>query len=217
MHVAALIFDFNGTLSDDEPVLSRLFRELFGRLGRPLSEGEYYRRLAGLSDREIVARWLGEAHPALDEVLAEKASRYRDLVGDGSTVSTEMRRTVLHAAGRVPVGIVSGAARGEIDAVLRAAGLTGSIGAVVSQEDVAIGKPDPSGYRLGIERLGVRAAEVVAFEDSAPGVGAAKAAGLRCIALRGTMEPRRLRQADEVVERIDVALVERLLSRGKHD
>jgi beta-phosphoglucomutase-like phosphatase (HAD superfamily) len=41
MGVAAITFDFNGTLSNDEPILCEIFRALFGGRGRPLSEQEH--------------------------------------------------------------------------------------------------------------------------------------------------------------------------------
>ena len=46
----AVVFDFNGTLSDDEPVLCEIFMHLFAEHGRPMSAQEYFDRLAGLSD-----------------------------------------------------------------------------------------------------------------------------------------------------------------------
>ena len=69
----ALLFDFNGTLSLDEPLLCALFCELFTEAGRPLSEQEYYDHLAGLSDPEIVRTWLGRDDP---ELLGEFLRRY---------------------------------------------------------------------------------------------------------------------------------------------
>ena len=67
----ALIFDFNGTLSHDEPLLCELFCGLFAEAGRPLAEHEYYDRLAGRSDPEIVRTWLGRDDPELLEALEE--------------------------------------------------------------------------------------------------------------------------------------------------
>ena len=49
----AIVFDFNGTLSDDEPVLCGIFMNLFAEHGCPLSAQEYFDELAGLSDPEI--------------------------------------------------------------------------------------------------------------------------------------------------------------------
>jgi beta-phosphoglucomutase len=208
----AVVFDFNGTLSKDEPILCKIFMELFAEHGRPLSAQEYFDELAGLSDPEIVRTWLGRDHPDLDEVIEQRVRRYRAAVADGSTVTQEVRAAVRYAAARVPVGIVSGAARAEIEPVVEAAGLEEAIVAIVPAEDVARGKPDPDGYLQAAELLEVPAEDVVVFEDTEAGVASAKAAGMRCVAVLGTLSPERLAHADEIVERLDVALMERLLA-----
>ena len=63
MPVRAVAFDFNGTLSDDEPILYAVYAELFAEQGRPLSERAYYDELAGHHEEEILRRWLGHADP----------------------------------------------------------------------------------------------------------------------------------------------------------
>ena len=213
MIVRALIFDFNGTLSNDEPILCAIFRELFAGQGKPLSAEEYFDELAGLSDPEIVRTWLGPAHPAVDEVIAERISRYRAAVSGGSTVSETVREAVRYAATRVPVAIVSGAARAEIEPVLAGAGLASAIQLVVSADDIREGKPDPESYLCALELLDddIRAGEVLVFEDTEAGIASAKAAGMGCIGVLGTLKPERLAAADKIVPAIDVALMRRLL------
>jgi HAD superfamily hydrolase (TIGR01509 family) len=211
--VAALLFDFNGTLSDDEGVQCAIFRELFAEQGRPLSERQYFDLLAGRSDPEIVERWLGTGHPATTEVLERRVQLFRERAGDGSTVPPHVREAVLRAAGRSRLAVVSGAVRSEIDMVLRAAGLE-VFEVIVSAEDVTRGKPDPEGYLLALRRLRLQAAEAVAIEDSPPGIAAAKAAGLSCVAVLGTAPRERLGQADEIVPRLDTGLIDRLLALG---
>jgi beta-phosphoglucomutase-like phosphatase (HAD superfamily) len=206
------VFDFNGTLSQDEPILCEIFIELFAEHGKPLSAQEYFDVLAGLSDPEIVRTWLGRDHPDVDEVIEERIRRYRAAVADGSSIPEELRAAVRFAAERVPVAIVSGAARPEIEPVIEAAGIAHHFQAIVPAEDVVWGKPAPDGYLRALELLdhGVDAADVVVFEDTEAGIASAKAAGMRCIAVLGTLAPERLAQADEVVERIDVPLLRRL-------
>ena len=63
MATRALIFDFNGTLSDDEPILCEIFVSLFAEHGRPMSAQEYFDELAGLSDPEIVRTGWGTTTP----------------------------------------------------------------------------------------------------------------------------------------------------------
>ena len=209
MAVRALLLDFNGTLSDDEPLLCAIFQELFAEAGRPISEAEYYDRLAGLCDPEVVEAWLGRPD---SEVVARKIERYRELSADGSTVLPDARQAVLDAASRVLVAVVSGSARSEIEPVLEAAGLSPSIAALVASEDVEHGKPAPDGYLRALELLEIGSHEAVAVEDSDVGIAAAKAAGLRCVAVLGTLPPERLSGADEIIDALDPDFVRRVLA-----
>jgi beta-phosphoglucomutase-like phosphatase (HAD superfamily) len=213
MAPSAVIFDFNGTLSDDEPILYRIFAELFAEHGRPLSERDYYDRLAGHSDPEIVRLWLGRDHPAVERVVAERVDRYRAAVSDGSTIGPDVRESVRYAAERVPVAIVSGAARAEIEPVVAAAGLAPLFRAIVSADDVAAGKPHPEGYLRALELLGegIRPDQVLVFEDTEAGVASAKSAGMRCVGLTRTLGAARLAQADELVSEVEPKTVRRLL------
>jgi HAD superfamily hydrolase (TIGR01509 family) len=210
--VSAVIFDFNGTLSDDEPVLCEIFMHLFAEHGRPMSAQEYFDQLAGLSDPEIVRTWLGEDHPDVQAVIAERESRYRAAVADGSTVHEHVREAVRWAAERAPLAICSGAARAEIEPVLAAAGLASCFRAMVSSDDVVHGKPDPEGYVKALELLEADPAEALVFEDTEAGIASARAAGIgKVLAMRTTLEPHRLAQADELLDRIDVDVMRRFL------
>jgi beta-phosphoglucomutase len=207
--VQAVVFDFNGTLSDDEPVLARVYEELFAELGRPLTPNEYFEHLAGHTDEEMFKRWLGESS---DVLIRERVRRYNELVSDGSTVHEAVRAAVRWAAERFPVAVVSAALRDEIEPVLRAAGILELFSVVLSQDDVTRGKPDPQPYLLAAERLGVPPGELLVFEDTDVGVASAKAAGARVVGLTRTLGAKRMAEADELVERIDVAVLERLCS-----
>jgi beta-phosphoglucomutase len=210
MPTQAVVFDFNGTLSDDEPVLCEIFMHLFAEQGKPMSAQEYFDHLAGLSDPEIVRTWLGADRP---DVVAERVRRYTAAVSDGSTVHEHVRDAVRYAAERVPLAICSGAARAEIEPVVEAAGLAACFRAIVSSNDVVHGKPDPEGYAKALGLLGVDGADTVVFEDTEAGIASARAAGVACVlAMRGTLEPQRLAQADELVDRIDIDFMQRCLS-----
>ena len=212
MPVSAVIFDFNGTLSDDEPVLCEIFIHLFAEHGRQISAQEYFDELAGLSDPEIVTTWLGEDHPDVRAVIAERETRYRAAASDGSTIHEHTREAVRFAAERVPLAICSGAARVEIEPVVEAAGLAPCFRAMVTSNDVVHGKPDPEGYVKTLALLAADPAEAVVFEDTEAGIASARAAGVgHVLAMRTTLEPHRLAQADELIDRIDVDLMHRLL------
>ena len=208
----ALVFDFNGTLSQDEPVLYAIYARLFAEHGRTLTEAEYFATLAGNTEEAIIGDWLGVEGDELRALVEERVERYRRLA-DGSTVPSQVREAVLHAAGRVPVGIVSGAYRREIAPVLAGAGLAAAVTVIVAAEDVTHGKPDPEGYLRAVRAFGdgLAPADVLAFEDTEAGVASALAAGVRCLAVRGTLPDERLAAADGIVDALDLELVRALL------
>jgi beta-phosphoglucomutase len=204
----AVAFDFNGTLSDDEPLLARVYEEQFAELGRTITEAEYYEHLAGHTDEEMYRIWFGESR---DTWIEDRVDRYIALAADGSTVLAPTREALRFAARILPVAVVSAALRREIDAVVEGAGIGDALSLVVSQDDVSRGKPDPECYLTAASALGVAPAELLVFEDTPTGVASAKAAGAYVVALTGTLGPERLRDADELVTHIDRALMERLL------
>jgi beta-phosphoglucomutase len=207
----AIMFDFNGTLSHDEPLLLRIYQRLFARHGKPLPEQQYFDRLAGLSEEAIVGGWLGVEGPLLESLVAERIEAYAVEAGDGATVTEPVRAAVRYAATRVPVAIVSGAFRAEIEPVVAAAGIADELTAIVAADDVDRGKPHPEPYLTALELLGIDPDEAVALEDTEAGIASAKAAGVRCLAVRGTLPDERLAAADRLVDRIDTDLVRSLV------
>jgi beta-phosphoglucomutase len=219
----AVIFDFNGTISDDEPILDRLFQEVFAVDGVHFGSAYYYDRLAGLSDPEIVDRALSDHdQPANPEraarLLRSKVDRYKQAVTMEPTVTTEAAAFVRAVADRVPIAIASGALREEVEHVLELADLRSLFTAVVCIDDVPRGKPEPDGYLLALDRLNasqsetISAADVLVFEDADVGVASAHAAGMRCVAIKNPAYRGELAVADSVVERLDAADVSRLLA-----
>lgn len=215
MPFRALIFDFNGTLSDDEHVMEAVTAEALARHATPPTHREYIDRLAGLSDEMMVRTWLGDRKD-VDAIVAERIDAYRRLVQDGTTIGERMREVVRAAAERAPIGIVSGAALAEIRPVIDAAGITDLFSCVVTSDDVLEGKPHAEGYLVALGLLRGSVADlqpwqVAVIEDTEAGVLAAKAAGMYCLGLLGTMTANRLSAADELVETIDLALIKHLL------
>ncbi len=184
----ALLLDFNGTISDDEPILCRIFQELFAEAGKPLSEEEYFEQLAGLSDAEIIRDVARAGRPGAARAEDRAVSR---AAATARAISEEARAAVRDGAERVRLAVVSGSSREEIEPVLEAAGIRECFEAIVSVEDVRRGKPDPEGYLRATRapRRGVRH-DAAAVEDSAAGVAAAKAAGLYCVAVTTSFDAR---------------------------
>ena len=198
----AVVFDFNGTISDDEPLLAELFVQIFGEIGVDVTEERYWGEFAGYSDPEIVERILtetGRQDPAVARgLLDRRAELYLARAGAGETVHPEVAACVREIADRVPVAVASGAVRVEVEAVLEGSGLRRLLATVVTADDVAQGKPDPEGYLIALDRLGLPGSAALSFEDTHFGVMAAVAAGMRCVGVGTTMSAERLRDAGAV-------------------
>jgi HAD superfamily hydrolase (TIGR01509 family) len=217
----AVILDFNGTLSDDEPLLGRLFREVLAEAaGIEMTPADYFERFAGLSDPEIAESALRAGGIDPSPALIERILRAKI---DGYLIAVEEEPPIVHAAtefvetvaDRVPIAIASGAFREEIELVLGLAGIRDRFDAVVCIDDVGAGKPDPEGYLVAHRRMNeangtaIAAADTLAIEDSAVGVAAAHQAGLRCAAIAG--DARAGEVADFTIPRLDGDAAERLL------
>ena len=212
--VRAVAFDFNGTLSDDEPLLCAIYRELFAEQGRPLTEAEYYAQLAGSSEEAIIGGWLGVDGEELAALVAERIRRYQELAADGRTIRAAVREAVRYASARVPVAVVSGAYPRRDRSRPRGGGHRRACSRPSSPPTTcANGKPHPESYELLVARLPgeLEPRDVLVFEDTEAGVAAATGAGCRCVAVRGTVASERLARAEELVDAIDVELLERLL------
>ncbi len=79
--------------------------------------------------------------------------------------------------------------------------------AVIGMEDTSVGKPNPEVFLNAAKKLGVEPLNCIVFEDAVAGVEAAKAAGMKCIAVTfvGHHGEDKLREAgaDRIVKRLD--------------
>ena len=178
---SGILFDYNGTLADDEAMLEVVYNEALARLElAPLADGEY-QALLGKSDPDISAALL-EARAAevtVDKLLAEVSAGYLEAYRRDPriTQATVAMLRKLHGDG-IRMGVVTGTLRALIEPALVEAGIRDYLNPIVTIEDVAAGKPDPAGFLLGAELIGLEPAEILVFEDSRNGVAAARAAGM---------------------------------------
>ncbi|MFD9904258.1 HAD family hydrolase [Streptomyces sp. NPDC059063] len=182
----SVIFDLDGTLVDSEPNYFEAGRQLLAGHGVTDFTWEDHEKYVGISTQETLALWqdlYGLSAP-LDELLAEKNRRYLDLARTSTHVYPEMAAFVelLHDAG-VPMAVASGSSRPAIEAILEGTGLDAHLKTIVSADEVAHGKPAPDVFLAAAELLGARPADCVVLEDAVPGALAARAAGMRCVAI----------------------------------
>lgn len=177
----------DGLLIDSEPLWRRAEMAVFSGLGVELTEA-MCERTTGLRIDEVVRHWHGVFGPwagaTPDAVAARVIERVIDLIRAEGEPRPGAREAVAAAreAG-LRLALASSSARPIIDAALARLGLATAFEAVHSASDEAWGKPHPAVYLSTAARLGVPPTACLALEDSLPGVIAAKAARMICIAV----------------------------------
>jgi beta-phosphoglucomutase len=193
--IRAAIFDLNGTMTDDENLQYEVYAQTFANeAGFLLERDTYFSCLAGLADSDLIREAFihsGSAIPedsTLQRIARARTARYIERIGCVSPVRAGAAELVTELRQHIPLAVVTGAPREEAEPVLRTAELLGAFTTVVTGDDVALGKPSPEGFLLALDRLrgclwDLLPSEVVVFEDSRPGVLAARSAGMRCVAV----------------------------------
>jgi HAD superfamily hydrolase (TIGR01509 family) len=191
--VTSVILDMDGLLIDTEPAWRAAEAAVFAALGVELSEADLL-ETTGQAIGEVVAMWrqrqplrqarCGEMNQLSD---AEVADQITDLVVAHVKAEGEPMAGVTEAIGmfhrhRLGLAIASSSPMKLIDAVCERLGLD-DIAVRCSAFDVARGKPAPDVYLAAARALGAVPACCLAVEDSPNGVLAAKAAGMRCVAV----------------------------------
>lgn len=182
---AALILDFDGVIMDTESAVVEAWRDESTARGVPFDEVAFLASLGVPSLRpERIAALLGaDADPA--DVTERIRARLRVTTADLPVLPGVRELVAEAAAAGVPVAVASGALRPWVEGHLARAGLLDAFAAVVCRDDVTAGKPAPDLYVAALRRLGATASRSVAVEDSGPGLAAARAAGVRCVAVPG--------------------------------
>jgi HAD superfamily hydrolase (TIGR01509 family) len=175
----ALIFDMDGTLVHSDPVHLQAFAEVLSPEGVAVDEHIYRSTIIGRTNESIFASLL--PHRTVEEHVAfadEKEATFRRLALDLKPLDGLFDLLDWAKERDIKIGLVTNAPRLNAEHMLDVLSLTKRFPVQITIDQVARGKPDPLPYLTALERLGVRAGEAVAFEDSPSGMKAAKAAGL---------------------------------------
>ena len=197
----AVIFDMDGVVVDSEPLHERAFREVFEEIGYGQSHGIDFAAYYGKSDVLVWSDFIARHRPlqSLGELLARKEAKFVALVQREEPIFGGITPLLERLSARYPLGLASGSRHSTIDVVLALRDLRPFFRVVVSSEDVAQGKPAPDIFLRAAELLGVAPGTCCVVEDSAAGVEAALAAGMRVIAITNSLPPEKLSRATKVV------------------
>jgi beta-phosphoglucomutase len=186
------IFDLDGTIVDNMAVHMEAFAVFCERHGlKPLTIDDR-KRLDGRRNRDIFPD-LFDRELADEEQRAfaeEKEAIYRQL-STGRLVPVNGLIRLLDDLGArgIPVAVATSAPPDNVIHSLAELGLASRLACIVHSDQVARGKPFPDVFLAAAGRLGVPPAECVAFEDAPIGIVAARAAGMRTVAISNSFPP----------------------------
>lgn len=197
--VTAVLFDCDGVLLDSEPLSEAAWRDTLEAQGVDIEDFSVW---IGRTDLALATHFAAElgisptrlGRMAADRLLELLATQDVPRFPDGIAALDQATRSGFAMA------IVSNSERWRLDALLAAAGIADRFEVEVTADDVSHPKPDPDIYLEAARLLGAAPERCLAVEDSPTGVSAARAAGMRVVAVdRGVFEPSELAHATRVV------------------
>jgi beta-phosphoglucomutase len=201
MTLKAVLFDFNGVIIKDEAIHQELIEEILLQENLRPSADEYREVCLGRSDRVCLAELLKRrgrfvTDSYLTTIVARKAQAYqRKLeVMEKLPIYPGVADLIFKIrAAQLPIGVVSGALRCEVELVLNRAELAQHFPVIVAGDDITVSKPEPDGYLLAVEQLNqkypdlqAKASDCLAIEDTPAGIQAAKKAGMQVVGVANT-------------------------------
>lgn len=208
MKYKAVLFDMDGVILDSEPIHFAAFQATFKHHGRTFSHEDFLTHFIGRTDEEGFKRYFQFMNEEIDInlVMDQKAKHYLELAKDQLVAYPGVVQLIKHLHNHTKLALVTGSLRIEAEAALEAVGIIDCFEFMVCADDITIGKPDPEGYLKAQSRLGIAKEDCVIIEDTPSGVAAAKASGIRCIAVTNTHSSDTLKEADIITDALRLDL-----------
>ncbi len=209
----AVIFDFDGVITDSEILHFRAFNAVLKQHGVELTTQEYYKSYLGFSDVDcfkflIDQGRLGIGQNQIAALAKQKTAIFERLAKtEGKLIEGVRDFLALLSANSIPMAICSGALLPEIEVTLEDAGLRDYFETIVSAEQVRKGKPHPEGFLRALEKLNanrrqtIRPQQCIVIEDSKWGLQAARAAGMHTVAVTNSYDAAQL-AAEKIVDNL---------------
>lgn len=179
--VKAVIFDWDGTLVDSQPLNFAALCQALKPYGVTVQRDWYWRRL-GTSVLDLLAEL--DIEVPVDAVVSECRRLIIDGIGSLRLHEEVLGIAKAAKAAALPLAVASGGAGDVVRAGINATGLSPWFATVVTREDVMRGKPAPDLFLEAARRLGADPAGCLVLEDADEGLEAAARAGMRAIDVR---------------------------------
>jgi len=190
-HYDAILFDFDGVLSDTEPLHFRCWTEVLAGFGIHPTWEWFAKTCIGVSEHDTLQAFRFLASPPLDfdalwAQYPRKKQLFRELIAQGVPLAPGVPQLLEELHGVYRIAVVSSSARLEVQPALDITGVWKYFDAAVCGREVEHLKPAPDPYLRAAELLQSNSPLVV--EDSAAGVASAQAAGFDFVRVASVTE-----------------------------
>ena len=182
--VKAIFWDNDGVLVDTEKLYFQATREVLSEIGIDLTT-ELFIEISlrqGRSTFEL-ASTRGVKPEIITQLRAKRETRYSELLRNGVPVLYGVEDALGRLRGKLKMGIVTSSRKAHFDIIHANTGLLPYFDFILTREDYEKSKPNPDPFLTAASQNGLSPEECMIVEDSARGLAAAKAAGIRCIAV----------------------------------
>jgi beta-phosphoglucomutase family hydrolase len=190
--IRGIIFDCDGTLADTMPAHYEAWMAAMDRHGLEMSEDRFY-ALGGWPTKRVAELLIAESGRPVD---AEQLSHEKELLFGQMLHLVQPIEPVVEVVrayrGKLPLAVATGAVRPICQRILHQIGIPNWFDAIVSSEDVERHKPDPDVFLEAARQLGVEPRFCLVYEDTDPGVEAARRACMEWVDVRDFHTPRRV-------------------------
>ncbi len=199
--IKAIIFDFDGVIIDSYGFNLDAMISVFKQKGLNFTADDFKRIFFGRTLREglhVVLKPLNR----LDELndFFELKKQHDKYFGEKVKVFPDALEFIKN--NKLRKMIATGARPIHVNLTLEHYNLKGKFEFAITAEDTTKGKPNPEIYFMALKKLGLPADECVVIEDTPVGISAAKAAGIKCVAVTNTFPKDRLQEADLIVDKL---------------
>jgi HAD superfamily hydrolase (TIGR01509 family) len=218
MTIEGLIFDFDGLILDTETPDVLAWLKIYQKHGQnfnfenyALSIGSIYRMTEPAKDLERMVTGLKE-----EEIINEWTELERLYIKDQKILPGVMDYVLAAKASNFQVAIASSSEKPWVVSNLERFGIRHLFDFIHTVDETGIPKPDPALYQMALESMQLKPEEVIAFEDSANGIAAAKSAGIFCVVIPNPITKyMNLNNADLILDSLASLPLPELLMRFK--
>lgn len=200
--IKGVIFDMDGVLVDNRDVHIEAFRQLFTQYGLTFDREKFMPSFGMTNDQifkwqapELLKRF------SIEQLSREKEERYRSLFEKAIAPTAglvDFLKGLKQRGIRIAVGSSGGMAN--VEFVLSRCHIAEYFDAIANGDMITRGKPDPEVYLLAAQLLGLDPHECVVCEDAPVGIQAARAAGMKVVALATTFPREKLTDYDLIID-----------------